>query len=99
MAGAGVTALAGILAGGCASPKPPPVTKPPGVVVPGVVGGGSGGSGGQNAPGTSGGSGGSGPSGKAGSRGTVLLGAWAPGGARDSVASGALAYFKWLNAR
>jgi ABC-type branched-subunit amino acid transport system substrate-binding protein len=29
----------------------------------------------------------------------VLLGGWAPGGAHDPAAAGALAYFRWLNAR
>lgn len=29
----------------------------------------------------------------------VLLGGWAPGGGRNAVAAGALAYFGWLNAR
>ena len=94
VAGCGLLAVS-VVAAGCASPPKAPVSKPPGVVVPGVVPGGGGAGGGSGGSGP----GGSGSSGRAGSRGTVLLGGWAPGGARDGVAAGALAYFRWLNAR
>src|SRR5262245_15402814 len=85
------------LAVGCASPPKPHVSKPPGVVVPGVVSGGSAGAGASSGAQGYGGSGGPGSSGRAGSRGVVLLGGWAPGGAHNAVAAGARAYFRWLN--
>jgi len=93
-----VTLVCG-LAVGCASPPEPHVSRPPGVVVPGVVSGGSAGAGASGGAQGSGGSGGKGSSGPAGSRGVVLLGGWAPGGARNPVAAGARAYFRWLNAQ
>src|SRR5215469_53335 len=90
VAGAGVLVMVCGLAAGCASPTQS-VAKPPPVVVPGVVSGGS-----PGAPGSSPGAGGA--AGPARSRGTVTLGGWAPGGASNPVTAGALAYFKWLNA-
>jgi branched-chain amino acid transport system substrate-binding protein len=90
-----IIALACALAAGCASPHKHVAAKPPGVVVPGVVGA-------PNPSASSAASGGSGGSRgvvRAGSNGTVLLGGWAPGGAADLATAGALAYFKWLNAR
>lgn len=62
------------------------------MVVPGVVSG-------SSAAGRSDGAGNPGHRERAGSRGVVLLGGWAPGGAGNPVAAGALAYFRWLNAR
>lgn len=86
-AGAGVLVLTCGLAAGCASPPTRPLDTPPPVVVPGVVPAGTASPG---APGSS--------PGAAGSRGVVTLGAWAPGGAANPVVTGAVAYFRWLNA-
>ena len=87
-----VTACA--LAAGCSSaPKRTP--RPPHLVVPGVAGpAGPAGPAGAGARAAA-----AGGSARAGTRGVVLLGGWAPGGRRDPVAAGSLAYFRWLNAR
>lgn len=89
-AGVGVLVLTCGLAAGCASPPAKPLAKPPQQVVPGVL------SNGSVSPGAPGGAPGSAP-GAAGTRGVVTLGGWAPNGARNPVAAGALAYFRWLN--
>lgn len=86
--------MAGGLAAGCSAPRRQ-VAKPPGVVVPGVLPG----SGSAAAGGSAAAKGSSVRYGPAGSRGVVVLGGWAPGGAGNPVAAGALAYFRWLNAR
>ncbi len=92
-----VVAVAGGLTGGCASPgQPGRVAKPPGQVVPGVGTAGPGPSSGSSSDGSSRDSS---PSGSARLTGSVLVGGWAPGGAGDPVAAGALAYFRWLDAR
>lgn len=108
LAGIAMAGLTCLMVAGCASPGPKPARKPPEVVVPGVVAStpaapGSPGTAGSR--GTSGSAGGPVVSarlrryGPAGSHGVVRLGGWARGGADNPVAAGALAYFRWLNAR